>query len=172
MATFISHSPAETEALGEIWGRAAQTGLVIGLSGELGAGKTQLVKGLARGLGIPARVHSPTFTLVNIYEGGRLTLFHLDLYRLDTLEQIAAAGLDGYLQPQGVTVIEWAERWFGPRPGDQRPESKIESPKPEVTGFPSPSAKYESPAACRCFRVYLEGLSETERRISYENPGD
>ena len=93
----ISHSPAETAALGEQWGRAAESGLVIGLSGDLGAGKTQFVKGLARGLGIAARVHSPTFALVNIYTGGRLTLFHLDLYRLDTREQIAAAGLEEYL---------------------------------------------------------------------------
>ena len=84
MATFISHSPAETESLGEKLGRAAQRGLVIALSGDLGAGKTQFVKGLARGLGISARVHSPTFTLVNEYGGGRLKLFHLDLYRLET----------------------------------------------------------------------------------------
>jgi len=110
MATFISHSPAETESLGERWGRAAQTGLVIGLSGDLGAGKTQLVKGLARGLGSAARVHSPTFTLVNEYGGGRLRLFHLDLYRLETRGQIISAGLEEFLQPDGVAVIEWAER--------------------------------------------------------------
>ena len=96
MVTIISHSPAETEALGERWGRAAQSGLVIGLSGDLGAGKTQFAKGLARGLGIPTRAHSPTFALVNIYTGGRLTLFLLDLYRLETPEQIAAAGLEEY----------------------------------------------------------------------------
>ena len=88
----------------------AQSGLVIGLSGDLGAGKTQLVKGLARGLGITARVHSPTFTLVNEYGGGRLRLFHLDLYRLETRGQIVSAGLEEFLQPDGVTVIEWAER--------------------------------------------------------------
>ncbi len=110
MATFISHSPAETGSLGERWGRAAQRGLVVGLSGDLGAGKTQLVKGLARGLGITARVHSPTFTLVNEYGGGRLRLFHLDLYRLETRGQIVSAGLEEFLQPDGVTVIEWAER--------------------------------------------------------------
>ena len=110
MATFISHSPAETGSLGERWGRAAQRGLVIGLSGELGAGKTQLVKGLARGLGIAACVHSPTFTLVNEYDGGRLRLFHLDLYRLETPEQIAAAGLEEFLRSDGVTVVEWAEK--------------------------------------------------------------
>jgi tRNA threonylcarbamoyladenosine biosynthesis protein TsaE len=65
MATNISHSPAETRSLGEAWGRAARRGLVLALSGDLGAGKTELVKGVARGLDITARVHSPTFTLVN-----------------------------------------------------------------------------------------------------------
>src|SRR5881394_1420161 len=107
MATSISHSPSETEALGEEWGRAARSGLIIGLSGDLGAGKTQLVKGLARGLGITMRVHSPTFALVNIYTGGRLTLFHLDLYRLESRAQFVAAGLEEYLDPVGITVIEW-----------------------------------------------------------------
>jgi len=149
MATFISHSPAETAALGEQWGRAAESGLVIGLCGDLGAGKTQLVKGLARGLGIAERVHSPTFALVNIYNGGRLTLFHLDLYRLDTREQILAAGLEEYLKPAGVTVIEWAERWFG----------DVQSP-----GAPGTSPAYP-------FRqVQIEVGSETERRIIYEDP--
>ena len=84
MPTLTSHSPSETEALGEKFGRAAMHGWVIALTGDLGAGKTQFVKGLARGLGISARVHSPTFTLVAEYGGGRLNLFHLDLYRLDT----------------------------------------------------------------------------------------
>jgi len=110
MATFISHGPAETEALGEKLGRAAELGTVFALSGDLGAGKTQLVKGLARGLGVTARVHSPTFTLVNEYGGGRLRLFHLDLYRLETRGQMVSAGLEEFLQPDGVTVIEWAEK--------------------------------------------------------------
>src|SRR5436305_8916425 len=105
MGMIISHSPVDTLALGETWGRTAESGLVIGLSGELGAGKTQLVKGLARGLGTTQPVHSPTFALVNIYRGGRLTLFHLDFYRLETRGQIAAAGLEEYLHPAGVTVI-------------------------------------------------------------------
>jgi tRNA threonylcarbamoyladenosine biosynthesis protein TsaE len=112
MATFISHSPAETEALGEKFGRAAKRGLVITLSGDLGAGKTQFVKGLARGLEIPARVHSPTFTLVNEYDGGRLKLFHLDLYRLETREQILSAGIEEFFSPDGVSVVEWAERIY------------------------------------------------------------
>jgi tRNA threonylcarbamoyladenosine biosynthesis protein TsaE len=110
MATFISHSPSDTESLGEKFGRAAERGVVVALSGELGAGKTQFVKGLARGLGISARVHSPTFTLVNEYGGGRLKLFHLDLYRLETQKQILSAGVVEFLQPDGVAVIEWAER--------------------------------------------------------------
>ena len=92
MATFISHSPEETESLGEQFGRAARRGLVFALTGDLGAGKTQLVKGLARGLGIAARVHSPTFTLVNEYGGGRLKLFHLDLYRLETPGKFSPPG--------------------------------------------------------------------------------
>src|ERR1051325_1681615 len=149
MATSISHSPAETESLGEQWGREANSGLVLGLSGDLGAGKTQLVKGLARGLGISQRVHSPTFALVNIYTGGRLTLFHLDLYRLETCEQILAAGLDEYLTPEGVTVIEWAERWFG----------EVQSSEP-VRG-PVGQMRW----------ARIETLSESERRIIYKNIG-
>lgn len=157
MATSISHSPADTAALGEQWGRAAQSGLVIGLSGTLGAGKTQFVKGLARGLSIAERVRSPTFALVNIYTGGRLTLFHLDLYRLDTPAQIAAAGLEEYLQPEGVTVIEWAERWFDEV---QRPESKVQSLESKVASQTQ-----------RMRRVQIEVLSANERRITCEDPG-
>jgi tRNA threonylcarbamoyladenosine biosynthesis protein TsaE len=148
MVTNISHSVAETEALGESWGREAQSGLVIGLTGELGAGKTQLVKGLARGLDISARVHSPTFTLVNIYTGGRLALYHLDLYRLETHEQIAAAGLDEYLQPSGVTVIEWVERW----------SKHLKS-----------NAQHLTSNVVRM--VKIEIVNETERQIVYEDFG-
>ena len=142
MATSISHSPAETEALGEAWGRAAQSGLVIALSGDLGAGKTQLVKGLARGLGITTRVHSPTFTLVNEYSGGRLQLFHLDLYRLETRAQILSAGVEEYLNPQGVTVIEWAER--------------LANDELQMTNVR---------------RVTIEVIRESKRRIVYEDFG-
>jgi tRNA threonylcarbamoyladenosine biosynthesis protein TsaE len=144
MATFISHNPAETEALGECLGRAAERGLVIALSGELGAGKTRLVGGLARGLGITARVHSPTFTLVNEYGGGRLRLFHLDLYRLETPAQIRSAGLEEFLQPEGVTVVEWAEKLEAG--GWQLGAGKIRKVKIEITG-------------------------ETERRIVYDDSG-
>lgn len=138
---FISHSPEDTQALGEKFGRAAQRGWVIALSGELGAGKTQLVKGLARGLGISARVHSPTFTLAAPYTGGRLGLFHLDLYRLETPAQIRSAGLDEFLQPDGVAVIEWAERM-------------------------PPALR-----AAAWLRVQIDILNETDRKIIYDDFG-
>jgi tRNA threonylcarbamoyladenosine biosynthesis protein TsaE len=150
MNELISHSPAETEALGEAWGRAAESGLVIALSGDLGAGKTQLVKGIARGLGFQGRVHSPTFTLVNVYSGGRQTLFHLDLYRLETREHILSAGIEEYMDPAGVAVIEWAERLFD-----------------EATG----NGLLASGRLSRMRMVKIETLNETERRICYEDSG-
>src|SRR2546429_2384812 len=99
MVTFISKSPEETMTLGERWGREAPSGQVIGLTGALGSGKTQLVKGIARGLGVTNRVHSPTFTLINEYNGGRLSLFHLDLYRLESGPAIVAARFVGNFLP-------------------------------------------------------------------------
>ena len=163
MATYISRSPDETAALGEQWGREAQSGLVIGLSGELGAGKTQLVKGLARGLNITERVHSPTFALINIYEGGRLPLFHLDLYRLDMPEQIVAAGLEQYLHPKGVTVIEWVERWFSVTPLHA----------PVLRSAPAEERIRNTQYAIRLPMTWVtfEELSKMERRITYENIG-
>jgi tRNA threonylcarbamoyladenosine biosynthesis protein TsaE len=117
MATFISHKPEETAALGESWGRQARPGWLIGLIGGLGAGKTLLAAGIARGLGVTTRVQSPTFTLVNEYLDGRLPLFHLDLYRLSTRHDVIAAGLEPYLsRPAGVAVVEWIERWIGDEP--------------------------------------------------------
>ena len=156
MVTLISHSPEETEALGETWGREAESGLVIGLSGDLGAGKTQLVKGVARGLDIRARVHSPTFALLNVYGGGRLNLNHLDLYRLENREQVIAAGLEEYFHPSGVTVVEWAERWFG---GGESSKFKAQSSKSRAF-------------AAHLRWVQIESLSETSRRITYEDFGD
>lgn len=112
MPSIVSNSPDETLRLGEQWGREAKAGWVIGLTGDLGAGKTQLVKGIARGLGISSRIQSPTFTLIHEYSEGRLPLYHIDLYRLDTPEQVFAAGLQEYFsQTDGVTVVEWAERY-------------------------------------------------------------
>ena len=112
MPTVVTNSPDETLRLGEQWGRDARAGSVIGLTGDLGAGKTQLVKGIARGLGIKSRIQSPTFTLVHENREGRLPLYHIDLYRLDTPEQIFGAGLEEYFrQTDGLTVVEWAERY-------------------------------------------------------------
>jgi len=117
MDTFISHSARETVELGERLGLAAQPGWVFALSGDLGAGKTQLVKGIARGLGIPGRIQSPTFALVQEHRDGRLPLYHLDLYRLRDTRDILGAGLEPYFAPNdGVSVIEWFERWDGLRP--------------------------------------------------------
>jgi tRNA threonylcarbamoyladenosine biosynthesis protein TsaE len=116
MATFISHSPNDTEKLGEQIAQILSSGTVIGLTGDLGAGKTRFVQGLARGLGIRDVVLSPTFALIHIYKGGRLLLFHLDFYRLEDSRQIVAAGLTDYLEPDGIAVIEWRDRWQGNQP--------------------------------------------------------
>jgi tRNA threonylcarbamoyladenosine biosynthesis protein TsaE len=145
MATFISHNPAETEALGESWGREAKIGWVIGLEGDLGSGKTRLAGGLARGLGAAANVASPTFALVNEYRDGRLPFFHLDLYRLSSREEIIAAGLETYLiRPRGVVVVEWIDRWLG------------------VDGVP---------AAGFYRQVRIRNLGETTREITHEDFG-
>src|SRR5437763_2788881 len=98
MGTHISRSPEETIALGRILGAQARTGMIVGLKGDLGAGKTQFVRGVAEGLGCKERVHSPTFALLNEYRGGRLPIFHIDLYRLETREAIESAGLDEYFR--------------------------------------------------------------------------
>ena len=116
MATFISNSPADTQAFGTRFGQQAVSGLVIGLTGDLGAGKTQFVKGVAHGLGVSEAVLSPSFGLLHVYSTGRLPLFHLDFYRLDTTAQIVAAGLEEYLEPAGVTLVEWWDRWQGAKP--------------------------------------------------------
>ena len=161
MATSISRGPAETAELGETWGETAQTGLVIALCGDLGAGKTQLVKGIARGLGIDRTITSPTFALVNSYTGGRLALFHLDLYRLETREQIIAAGLDDYLSPKGVTVIEWAERWFLEKPLSTKRAISTNSTEDPPRELLTPWIRW----------VEIDIISESERRITYEDCG-
>jgi tRNA threonylcarbamoyladenosine biosynthesis protein TsaE len=85
--------------------------MIVGLKGDLGAGKTQFVRGVAAGVGASDRVHSPTFALINEYLTGRLPIFHIDLYRLETAEAILSAGLEEFFQQkEGVTLIEWFER--------------------------------------------------------------
>lgn len=113
-----SRSAAETRALGRGLGAAAGPGAVLALIGPLGAGKTQLAKGVAEGLGVRSVVNSPTFILMNEHEG-RLRLFHVDAYRLGDAEEALAAGLFDERQAAGVTVVEWADRLDGWLPDDR-----------------------------------------------------
>jgi tRNA threonylcarbamoyladenosine biosynthesis protein TsaE len=146
MVLLTSKSPEETFRFGESYGASAPPGLVIGLIGELGAGKTQWVRGFAKGLGITERVHSPTFTLVNEYRSGRVPCFHLDLYRLEMPEQIFGAGLEPYFKPEGaITLIEWFDRVR------------------DLAGIIGPELRLVHIGAS-------SGASETERTIGYEDP--
>ena len=111
MDLIISHNPEETFELGKRVAGELRRGDVLALCGDLGAGKTQFVKGLAAGLGIEAEATSPTFTLIHEYQGGRLPLYHIDLYRLEQPEEALNIGLDEYLDGNGVTAIEWADKF-------------------------------------------------------------
>jgi tRNA threonylcarbamoyladenosine biosynthesis protein TsaE len=106
----LSASVAQTHALGARLGALLQAGDVLALQGDLGAGKTNLVQGIARGLGVTDDVNSPTFILANEYYSGRLPLYHVDAYRVENAQEAEGFGLDDYLTGDGVTVIEWAER--------------------------------------------------------------
>ncbi|MCD7881102.1 MAG: tRNA (adenosine(37)-N6)-threonylcarbamoyltransferase complex ATPase subunit type 1 TsaE [Clostridiales bacterium] len=107
--TCTTHSPEETEALGECLGAQVPPGTVIAFTGDLGAGKTAFTRGLARGLGIQGRVTSPTFTIVDEHTGGRLPLFHFDLYRLSSADDLFDIGWEDYLARNGVCAVEWSE---------------------------------------------------------------
>jgi tRNA threonylcarbamoyladenosine biosynthesis protein TsaE len=111
MATIISHSPEETYRAGSEAAAQMRPGDVLALDGPLGAGKTQWVKGLAAGLGSAAPVTSPTFTLIHEYPGGRLPLYHMDCYRIESAGELLATGLDDYLDGRGVLAIEWAGKF-------------------------------------------------------------
>jgi tRNA threonylcarbamoyladenosine biosynthesis protein TsaE len=113
-----SEGPAATRAIGQALGRAAAAGTVIALIGELGAGKTQLAKGVAEGLDVPTVVNSPTFVLMNEHIG-RLRLYHVDVYRLGDPQEAVDAGLIDDRQADGVVVIEWADRLDGWLPPDR-----------------------------------------------------
>ena len=143
MPVLISNSIEETERFGVQVGTRLCRGDILALSGDLGAGKTALVRGLARGLGVESRVHSPTYSLINIYTGGRTVLYHLDLYRLDSADQVLHAGLEEYLSGKdGVAVVEWAERW-------------------EFPGI----------ATARIRRIHLSPIGENIREIVYDDFG-
>ncbi len=105
----ITHSEAETKKLGQLIGKMVPPGTFISLIGEMGAGKTHLVQGVAIGLGIDAPITSPTFTLVNEYAGGRLPLVHMDLFRLISEDDILERGIEEYLTAEAVALVEWPE---------------------------------------------------------------
>ncbi len=107
----ISDSAEETTAIGREFAARASLGHVFALTGDLGAGKTQFVKGLVAGIGSNAEVTSPTFTLVHEYPGGRFPIYHFDFYRLDSAEAVVRLGFDDYIEGDGVCVIEWADRF-------------------------------------------------------------
>ena len=120
MATIISHSPNDTFLLGRQLAETFRGGEVIALDGDLGAGKTHFVKGLAAGLGYTGDVTSPTFTLVHEYPGGRLPLFHFDFYRLESEGEALRIGLDEYLEFGGIAAIEWAGKFPALLPRDTK----------------------------------------------------
>ena len=107
--TVTTNSPAETEAVGAALGKILQPGTVIAYRGDLGAGKTAFTRGLARGLGCSDLVTSPTYTIVNEYLGGRLPLFHFDMYRLRSSDDLFDIGWEDYLDRGGVCAVEWSE---------------------------------------------------------------
>jgi tRNA threonylcarbamoyladenosine biosynthesis protein TsaE len=111
VATLISNSPAETEAAGRRFAEDAEVGLVLALQGELGSGKTLFTKGFVAGMGSNAAVFSPTFTIVHEYRDGRLPVYHFDLFRVESGQSFARLGLDDYFFGDGVSVIEWADRF-------------------------------------------------------------
>lgn len=141
---YITHSAAETEELGARLAQRLRPGMVLAFTGDLGAGKTAFVSGLARGLGIRDRVTSPTFTIVNEYEGGRLPLFHFDLYRLSGADELFDIGWDDYLVRGGVCAVEWSEN---------APEAMEGSVRVEITRGEDDGSR----------RINVSGLDEEER---------
>ena len=106
---YVTHSPEETEALGERLAKILTPGTILAYRGDLGAGKTAFTRGLARGLGCREQVTSPTYTIVNEYLGGKLPLFHFDMYRLRSSDDLFDIGWDDYLDRGGICAVEWSE---------------------------------------------------------------
>src|SRR5690554_5903043 len=104
-------TPEAMEELGRLAASQGKDGMVIALVGGLGAGKTHWTKGFVKGIGSDAEVTSPTFGLVHEYSGGRLPVYHLDLYRLDSPEELIALGWDEYLEHEGVIIVEWGDKY-------------------------------------------------------------
>ena len=114
---FITNSPQETENLGAALGRILKPGTILAYRGDLGAGKTAFTRGLASGLGYKEPVTSPTYTIVNEYLGGRLPLFHFDMYRLASSDDLWDIGWEDYLERGGVCAVEWSENVWGEMAG-------------------------------------------------------
>ena len=106
---FITHSPQETEAIGEALAKQLQPGTILAYTGDLGAGKTAFTRGLARGLGAAEPVTSPTYTIVNEYLSGKMPLFHFDMYRLTCADDLWDIGWEDYLERGGICAVEWSE---------------------------------------------------------------
>ena len=134
---FFSTSAEETIGLGEALGRALRPTDVLVLTGDLGAGKTQLTKGVARGMGVTDDVTSPTFTIEMVYEGSRMPLYHFDLYRLDSADQLEDTGLFDVLGADGPCLIEWGEQ-FSREIGDDRVDVFVSRLDDEVAGDQEP----------------------------------
>ena len=116
---YTTHSESETEALGAQFAQTLSAGAVAALYGELGSGKTAFVRGMARGMGFQGVVNSPTFTIVNEYEGGAKPLFHFDMYRLGGADELYDIGWEDYLSRGGVCAVEWSENVPGAFEGDE-----------------------------------------------------
>lgn len=115
---YITNSERETEELGAAFGETVPDGSVVTFYGELGSGKTAFIRGMARGMGIDAMVNSPTFTIVNEYVGGR-SLFHFDMYRLGSADELFDIGWEDYLSRNGVCAVEWSENVADAFEGDE-----------------------------------------------------
>ncbi len=107
---YVTHSSKETRSLGEELSKLLRPGDVLVLRGEMGAGKSELTRGIARGLGIGGPIASPTFTILQAYDSGRLPLYHFDWYRIGDPEELYNIGAEEYLAGEGVSVVEWPER--------------------------------------------------------------
>lgn len=111
MATFISSSPNETERFGREFASNIGAGTIVALKGDLGAGKTQFTKGVVAGLDSAVEVTSPTFTLIHEYSGGRLPIYHFDFFRIEDRQSAERIGLDDYFFGDGVSIVEWADKF-------------------------------------------------------------
>ena len=143
----ITHGPDETYAIGVCLGKMAEPGTVIALRGDLGAGKTVFAKGFAEGLGITDVVNSPTFTILQEYPGGRIPMYHFDLYRIEEPDELEELGWEEYFYSDGACLIEWPERAEELLPDNARSlvfarcESDPDLRSVDILGFPEETEK-------------------------------